>query len=170
MRRKILLVSMLACAAVSGGSFSPSARADTYSFASGIQSNAASHGEVCHRWATSNGAVGLYYDENACCAGCNQHYYMPLYWRNFYSASTVRSVTVYGRRASSSADMDCALLVYNANGDLVSSDSAEFTAFGPNYSSITLDVTNVLSTSTSVISCTIWTSGNAWLLSAKWTP
>jgi hypothetical protein len=95
---------------------------------------------------------------------------MPLYWRNFYSASTSRTITLRGRRSTAAGHIDCAVFVYDqTTGNMLSSASATFPNTGSNYTTISLTVNNILSTSSSFISCTP-SAGDAWLLSASWTP
>lgn len=165
MRARMALVAMLGFAAVMLGSFSQPAHADTYPFASGVQSN---NGPQCFSWSATSGSTGLV--KVLVNGACNAHYYMPLYWTTFHSASTNRTVTVRGRRSTDAADLGCSVFVYDGTtGNLLSSASASFPNTGANYTTISMTVNNVLSTSTSLIACTP-TAGDTWLLSASWTP
>lgn len=120
-------------------------RADTFSFAAAMQREA---GPVCFGWGDSGEEqVGLFSE------GCSgQRAIMPLYWRNFYWSWTTRTVSVRAKRADSSSQVSCTLYAVGSNGVVASQDTKALTAVG-SYDWIVLNVTQVLSTSTSFISC-----------------
>jgi hypothetical protein len=165
MRATTALIAMLAFVVSQGLFVSQAAHADTLPFASGVQSN---NGPQCFRWSATPGSTGLV--KVLVNGACDAHYYMPLYWRNFYSASTNRTVTLRGRRSTAAGKIDCGVLVYDqTTGNLLSSASAVFPNTGSNYTTVSLTVNNILSTSTAFITCTP-SAGDTWLLSASWTP
>ncbi|HMJ11462.1 MAG TPA: hypothetical protein VK524_08635 [Polyangiaceae bacterium] len=163
MRTSLALITLLGYAAVSFGSLAPPARADSFSMAAGMQSEA---GQVCFDWSVFPGGAGAFRVEDADCFSKN--YIMPLYFRNFYSAGTNRTVQVRGKVPSSSSLMGCTMYVINSNGGIASQASATFPVTGANYGSISLTVNNVLSTSTSFVSCTM--IGQTYLLKVDYTP
>lgn len=165
MRKTMTWIAALACTgAVLGASFQ-AAHADQLPAASGVDSNATYR--TCFSWDTGSGAVGLR-NPNPSTDSCQNHYYMPLYWRNFYSASTNRVVTVRGRRADEASELGCTLYVYNSSGVVVSQQGKFFPVTGANYATITLTVNNVAASGSTVLACT--PKVNAWLLKADWTP
>jgi hypothetical protein len=158
-------IAALACTSAVLGASIQAAYADQYPAASGLDANHSPR--TCFSWGTASGAVGLH-NPNPPEASCQNHYYMPLYWRNFYSASTNRVVTVRGRRADAASELGCTLYVFNSSGFVVSQDGKLFPVTGANYASITLTVNNVAASGTSFLACN--PKENAWLLKADWNP
>jgi hypothetical protein len=160
----------LAVVAMLGGAasltwFSPPVHADSMSFATGHESNGGTG--TCVRWNLASGAIGLtrYVPPNG---SCLSHYFMPLYWRNFYSAGTNRTIVIRGRRANQAAKLDCDVHVYDSQGVTVSQAVGTFPVTGTSYGDLTLVVNSVTSSSTSTVACTI--EGDAWALKINWTP
>ena len=170
MRAMTALIAVLG--ATSWTALSPAARADTMAFATGVESNGGpeefTQGKTCFGFSSVGGSTGLIRlnDPN----NCERHYFAPLYWRNFYSASTSRTVTIRARRATSAASIECSVLVFNAQGALVSSSPVQtFPVTGANYGTMSMTVNNVVASGSSLISCN-QTAGDTWLLSYSWTP
>lgn len=147
MRTPRVRIALLCVAAALLAPAPPAARAETFSMAAGKQTLS---GANCYSFGVLPGTVGASKDPSSSCL--NQQYVMPLYWRTFLGAGVTRSVTVRGRVPSSSSIMGCTLSVFNASGSLVSSHSQNFSVTS-GYSSITLNVTQITSTSTSFITC-----------------
>jgi hypothetical protein len=97
-----------------------------------------------------------------------QTFVVPLYWSNFYSAGTYRTVQVRGRRSSSSADLSCTLFVINQNGFVASQAAGSLSTVG-SHATLSLSVNNVSSTSTSFLACNM-TAGNASLMNVQYSP
>lgn len=165
MRGWTVWVVAVGCALVTFGSMPQPARADVYSFASGVESNGGN--KTCFHWSNTAGSVGLSQDNDP--STCNRHYFVPLYWRNFLGASVNRTITLRGRRATSAAAIDCNVMVFDAQGMLLAIASKSFPVTGTSYTSIDLTVNNIVSSGTSFIACT-QTPGDTWLTSVTWSP
>jgi hypothetical protein len=172
MRAMTALMSLLGYAALASSVLPPSAHADTMTFATGVESNggvdANGTGKTCFGFSTTGGSAGLFRDPDV--NSCQRHYFAPIYWRNFYSASTSRTVTLRARRASTAASIECSVFVFDAQGGVVSSSPVQtFPVTGANYGTMNMTVTNVLASGSTLLSCN-QTPGNTWLLSYSWTP
>jgi hypothetical protein len=99
----------------------------------------------------------------------NMNWVMPLYWRNFYTAATNRTVQVRGQVLDSNSLLGCTLYVFDANGTISSQAQGTFPVTGSAYGSISLTVNNVTSGSSSVVSCSSVGNGTH-LLKVDWTP
>ena len=165
MRTFLLWFALFGFAALSLASVPLPTQAESFSMSAGMQN---ASGDICYRWSTTpNGSIGARKSSAAGCSG--QRYVMPLYWKTFSLAGTNRTVTVRGRVPSSASTLSCTLSVYNSNGVLVSQASNSFAVTGAGYGSISLTVNNVLSTSSSFISCA--SSGpETYLLKVDYTP
>jgi hypothetical protein len=161
MRGMMMVIALLGYAAVSLGSFSRPARADTMSFAAGIESNGGVG--TCYGW-SQTAPRGLVRDPGN---NCNKHYFFPLYWTNFFSAGTTRQITVRGRRVDSGSLLDCTAMTFDSQGVLLSQDSESFPVTS-GVTTITLGVTNVLASGSSFVVCN--QMGNTSLQHAGWTP
>lgn len=147
MRKSLAIVRLLGSGAIVLGALSHPAHADSFSMAAGMQSNP---GPACFQFGFLTPGVNKI--ESTACFG-NQ-WVMPLYWRNFFSASTNRTVSVRGQVSDSNSLLGCTLYVFNSSGAIASQNNATFPMTGSSYTSINLTVNNVTSSSTSVVVCT----------------
>jgi hypothetical protein len=162
MRMKAFVSTVVGCLALLLA-WTGQTQAETFSAAAGTQSNA---GPVCFLWGDSApGSIGAVKIGGSECDF--MHYVIPLYWRNFYSAGTTRTVRVRGKRADASSWISCTLYVVTSNGSIASSGGGSLTTTG-SYGSFTVSVNNVTSTSTSFLACGM--NGAAWLLNVEYSP
>ena len=162
MRKSLTIATWLGSFAVSIAALVPPADADSFSMSAGMQSDP---GPVCFQW----GVIGLGANKYTYPECFEQRYIMPLYWRNFYSASTNRTVQVRGRVGSTSSLMSCTLYVHGSNGAVVSQATASFPNTVSTYQSISLTVNNVSSSSTSYVSCSML-GDQTWLAKVDYAP
>lgn len=162
MRRWIASMMVLGCAGLLGANPEP-VEADTFSMAAGMERNG---GVPCYDWGVLSPNIGAIKDgsDPAC---FDETFVMPLYWRQFFTAGTNRTVQVFGR-APSGTLMGCTLSVYNSNGELVSQNTKTFSATGTAFGSVSLTVNNVLSSSTSFVECS--SIGATHLVKVNYTP
>ena len=165
MRTSIASLGLLAYVAVCLASVPQAAHADAFAMAGGMQSGS---GPICYRWGTTpNGSIGAAKSPAASCS--SQKYAMPLYWSNFFFSFTNRTVTVRGRRPTSASTLGCTLSVFSSNGVLISTASNSFAVTGAGYGNISLTVNNVLSTTSSFLTCTA-SGPETFLLKIDFTP
>jgi hypothetical protein len=163
MRLSIALISLLGYTAIALGATARPVRADTYSFAAAMHKNGG--GNVCLGWADSaETAVGMFSD-----ADCpSEKAIMPLYWRTFGFSWTTRTVRVRAKRTSSSVQVSCTLYAVRSDGIVASQNTKTLTPVDA-YGWIDLSVTNVTSTTTSFVACSM-TGGKAYLLNVSYSP
>jgi hypothetical protein len=157
---------VLGYALVSMGSYSSSAHAETLAFAAGAEANGSAIS--CFGWSNTSGSPGLYILNDD--TQCARHWSIPLYWRNFYSASTNRQIVVRGRRPTSAVYLECNVMAFNSNGVILSSDIKAFPVTGNAYGTITLTVNNIVASGSSYVTCTPQLPSDARLLNIDWSP
>jgi hypothetical protein len=143
--RKSILTALVGGALVSVGMLQTPVRADTFSMAAGMQSDP---GPLCYDFGFITPGVSKLTTDGAC---FNMNWVMPLYWRNFYTAGTNRTVQVRGQVLDSNSLLGCTLYVFDSNGTISSQAQGTFPVTGNAYGSISLTVNNVTSGSSSVV-------------------
>lgn len=166
MRLSIALTTLVVCSAMSFAVSPEAAQADTYSFAAMMHKDVGAN--VCLGWGDSGeGSIGLFPESTSSCVATGQRAIMPLYWRNFYFPWTVRTVSVRGKRLDSNASISCTLYSIGSNGVVNSQVTHSWTTTG-SYSLVDFAITNVASTSSSILACSM--SGSAWLMNVTYNP
>lgn len=163
MRMKVLL--LFAALVTIAGAFASAAavRADTMSFAIGIESN---FGTIDHayEWRSTSGAVGLRMGSTV-----PRHYYMPMYWTWPSAAGVNRTITLRYRVPTSADELDCSVFIYDDQGNVVSKSAAAIAAVtGSTYGTRNMVVNHVPAGANGVVACTL--KGEARALSISWTP
>jgi hypothetical protein len=164
MRLSVALTTWLGYSALLLAGSPQPVHADTYSFAASMHKDGG--GNACFGWGDSaEGSVGLFPDTSSSCS--SQRAIMPLYWRNFYFPWTVRTVSVRGKRLDSNAQISCTLYAVGGDGFVASQVTKSFTTTGA-YTLLDFSITNVSSTSSSFLSCSM--SGSSWLMNVTYNP